>query len=348
MIRTLSYPLSGLFLIALTGTVLFLTFNQFNPDWPSYQSLYESRGGYLAETNRDFLFTAILNLFQSLGVEYWVFRLILDIFFLIFILRLFAGRVFKYDKDLVWYGFVTLAIFTLFFIRSTVIIREGIALCLFLVAVSYLYNRDLSESENSYFRWMTVLFATGSVLVHSGMAALALLLVLAAWIDYTVINVSIYAVGVFLTVVAAFLVLFFLLGNLAVISEWRFGDRELVLPDLGLAQILLWTAYGFVSWWLLQRFWNSRSEGLYNSNTAFYLVILSGPLLVINLLLIVALLFLNFPTVFINSFIRHFHLLVSLLLLFLAFRKERSVVFVLVCFFVLVDQVRAFFVALPV
>jgi len=352
LVRIRFYGL-GILLALSIGSILIASFGPFNPDWVSYLSLYESGGGYLLETQRDLLFTGLIALFQSLGADYVQFRIVIAVFLWIFCLRLYGGKIIRFEKDATYFFSVFLAINAMFFVRSTVIIREGLAMCFFLMGFARLYtsNSDTTSLPGTLAistRLAGSLCALSSMMVHSGLLPMALILILSFWIDLTVVKISYYVLALIIFLSTLAVLLFMIFSNLTGLTEWRFGDRELVNSQFKIEQVILWIAYGLITWWVYLQSRSLEYGKSQSYNLIFTIQILSVPLLISNLLIIVILLGLSFPTLMVNSFIRHYHLLLSMILLFWAFRSERSVVHGLVCVFLLLDQIRSLVAALLV
>src|SRR6185312_10951116 len=117
-------------IMVLFGALLQLSMSKLNPDWFSYQLIYESKGAWLSDQGRDPVFlilTAYLaKLFGPQGYE--ASRIFLAFYFLLFVALLSSGCIFKLNRTKGAYVFLMVALVYLGFTRFTIQIREGLAM----------------------------------------------------------------------------------------------------------------------------------------------------------------------------------------------------------------------------
>lgn len=108
-----------------------------NPDWYSYQIIFEDDGGWLSEQGRDPLFLLVVTISRFFfGPEgYSSFRTAIAIFFILFTVSLYRGYILSHISGTpIWHTFIV-AILVLGGTRFVIQIREGLALCIVLLAL---------------------------------------------------------------------------------------------------------------------------------------------------------------------------------------------------------------------
>lgn len=168
-------------------TLLFLAFTlgnllhfigEANPDWYSYQTLFEEQGAWLAERGRDPTFLGLMEFFALIG-SYEAFRLWVGLYFLIFtfwILNRWARHV---PELSVFATFLSLA--PLLMPKFTVQIREGLAQTVVLAALTLLFEQHRRGPRAGLPLMPLLLLAVAST-IHAATAVLvaAVLIPLAA------------------------------------------------------------------------------------------------------------------------------------------------------------------------
>lgn len=333
--------------LVVLGLMLWASVSPLNPDWFSYQSLYENQGGYLSESGRDPLFIAIMNLWRMLGLDYTGFRVVLACMFGIFAWMLTRGSIIPFALENLGLMTMVVAVLTLLMTRYTVVIREGISVSFLLVGISSLYKRhEEDQGLTAFGRWAAMAWALLASLVHSGVAPIALVLGISAWIRPASYRLAMLLSGILWILVGLFIVVVLAWGNVAEIAYLRFGDRALEAPQNSLGQWALWFAYGGVVVWIARAVYTEYNHDELYPEPIYFLRTVTGPMAMVCILLIYSLLLLGSPTIMINSFVRFLHLILGLGLFAVAVVSPGNRILWLIGLFILMDQVRSIVAAI--
>ncbi len=320
--------------------LIWVSLSPLNPDWFSYQDIFENEGTYLVEQGRDPMFTALVIFFGSLGFSYELFREVLGYFFLSFIiylsLRLSRGDSFSAVLSL----FFSVAAFA--FSRYSIQIREGLALTLVILAILRLDNRARSMGRVRDVI-ACVLMLLGALFTHilSGVFFLA---VFASLVTSGVLRGKRWR---FLIHFGCFVLGLFWLGSLF-LGLWEeffllnLGDRVVEASTIGPAKIFLWFIYGMICFWLRRESVVIRQK---ETPQAFVKTIefLTGPIALVALLSVYTLVLSEAPTLMVGIFSRVVHAIVAINLLLVARSSSKHSTLILISIFLILDQARAIF-----
>lgn len=160
---------------AILVAVVYLGIQFFVPkeiilDWESYGIIYAEDGAWLRDSGLDPLFRLLIAVAKGIGISYDAFRALISILLGVFVYYASerGSRMATPGSALV----VGLAVFSIFLIRGTVTIREGLAATLLLIAV---YNDFFDRSGSAIGSKILVgILYVSAALVHIGLAPLIL------------------------------------------------------------------------------------------------------------------------------------------------------------------------------
>lgn len=355
-------------IIACFGGLLNFSFSNLNPDWLSYQLIYESGGAWLSEQSRDPAFLTLTSLMASfLGANgYETYRVLLAVYFMVFIALLSAGRIFKINLAGGGYLTLMLALMYLGFTRFTIQIREGVAFSIVIFAIA-LFAKDSCIQKRNMHRavrkgnvlprlqvsgaWILLFLAS---LFHASML-FVLLIALAAWwatkrrkarnsmswpSHVRPWRMRFLWVLAFLLAGAAVAQLYFG-GTLKIFAAETAGDRLVDVKALSAMQLGLWCLYGWVCWLVNREVRVGVEQGQLSNMFATFLRVLSGPAVMTTYLSVMLALLLAVTPLVITGYVRLLHMLLALVLLCLAVIGRRGWSMVAVGGFLIADQVRA-------
>lgn len=355
-------------IIACFAGLLQLSLSKLNPDWLSYQLIYESGGAWLSEQSRDPAFLTLTSLMASiLGANgYETYRILLAFYFMVFVALLSAGRILKINPSGGGYVSLLLALVYLGFTRFTIQIREGVAVSIVIFAIALfakysliqkpdlhrsVYNSKMLRTLQISGAW-TFMFLASTL--HMSML-FVLFIALGAWwaterktlhgtssrpIQVRRWRMNLLWVLAFVVAGAAVAQLY-LGGALNSLATETVGDRLVEIKDLNAMQLVLWFLYGGVCWLL---YWEVRvgvTQRQVNGMFATFLRVLSGPALMATYTSIILALLLAVTPLVISSYVRLLHMLLALVLLCLAVIGRRGWSMVAVGGFLIADQLRS-------
>lgn len=355
-------------IMVLFGTLLQLSFTMLNPDWLSYQYIYDSQGGWLNEQGRDpaflLLTSHLSNLFGPQGYE--AYRILLALYFLLFVALLSSGCIFKLNLSKSGYIFLMIALVYLGFTRFTIQIREGLAITLVILSLAHVLKRSygqeqafLRSSGNSRSMGLLHMGGAWSFLIVAGLTHAATLSVLpillaAVWItrqgrtgNHKPLRPVVQTWRLRLLWVAAFFLAglavaqLYLGGPLERAAAEIAGDRLVEVKVLSMAQLGLWGLYGGACWLVFREVRASVKQRQIIGTFASFLQILSGPVIAATYVSIVLALTLAVAPLLVTGYVRLLHMFLALALLCLAVTGRRRWPMLIVGIFLIADQVRS-------
>lgn len=158
--------LSAVIVVAFLVINLIFFFQNNNPDWEGYKSIFED-GAWLKNQGRDLGFTSLGDAIKAIGGSYLDFRIYLCIYFTIFTATILWQWRNKVNKPSYLWTFAGLL--PLLLPRFTVQIREGVALTLILVAYTLLMNEKDRKHPFFFALFPLTLSILAPYLIHSGL-----------------------------------------------------------------------------------------------------------------------------------------------------------------------------------
>lgn len=319
-----------IYIITLIYTIIHLLFLFFiysldlDPDWHSYEAIYNEKGAYLSDQGRDWIFLWVQESFRVLGVDYHQFRIVLNSFFLFF-----CAYTCHRGARLIAHGLLGASIFLmsiclLFVPRVFFEIREALAMCFLVLftlkmALKSQYN---SSPKGLNFRIAGGLYHLIAMGLHFGYVAYTLNLTLCGFLKY--FNWLIRREWIALTASALFTVFLtyeineILESNLLFLYQGAL-DGEYDYTHL---KFLYWMANLVTSLYLFKICTGAHYFG--DSPVDRYFILLS--IFVVNLVVvIIVLMILQASTSTMVLFVRLFNSLISILIFYLVLRGQRSV-----------------------
>lgn len=343
----------NVFIVVLAlGSLLWIGFSEFNPDWQSYQLIYDTGGAWLADQGRDqfFLFLVALanSLFGPSGYE--TFRLALSFYFLLFSAFIAFGKIIPIARSR-WMAIqFPLAIISFALTRFTVQIREGVAVTLILIGFAYVMRADATNNlmKRRMLIWFGLALVGCAVLVHLGTIFIFVGLLLGLFSQHAG---EIKAKRMKLLWAVISIIGFMVLGWIAVgglleqVSSSDLGISERVYftveASLTFSKIILWGGYGLVCVFIAKALKELVSAGQLRGRIAAILVVTSGPITFVALISIYILIIIGAPSFFTGQYVRLLNMLLGINLLFVASASNRVTVIILSSLFLMAYQVRS-------
>lgn len=348
----LSRWLNVLIVVLGLGSLLWLGFSNLNPDWQSYQLIYETSGAWLSDQGRDPLFLLLIALSTSLfgPSSYETFRLILSFYFLLVSTVIAWGKIIPITHSR-WLALqFPLAIISFGITRFTVQIREGLATTLILLGFACIIRSDatINFMRQRILIWIGLALVGCAVLIHLGTIFIFAGLLLAIftqragkikanrmkllWAFVTIIGfifLGWVAVGGLLTQVSS--------TELGISERIRFTDEA----NLTLPKLLLWCGYGLACVFIAKTLRELVLTGQLRGRLAAILVVTSGPLTFVVVISIYFLIIIGSPSYFIGQYVRLLNILLGINLLFVASASNRVAVVIFSSLLLMAYQVRS-------
>lgn len=354
--------------MVLFGALLQLSLSKLNPDWFSYQLIYESHGAWLIEQGRDpaflMLTSYLANLFGPQGYE--AYRILLALYFLLFVALLSSGCIFKLNRTKSGYVFLMIALVYLGFTRFTIQIREGLAMTLVILSLALVLKRSYGQEQpfsrrSGNSRTLGLLrmggawsFLIVAGLIHAATLSVLLILLAAVWVTRKgktsnrdllppraqpwrmrlmwVVAFSLAGLGI---------AQLYLGGSLERIAAETAGDRLAEVKALSVLQLGLWGLYGGACWLVFREVRASVKQRQIIGTFSSFLQILTGPAITATYVSILIALILGVTPLYITSYVRWLHMFLALALLCLAVTGRRKASMLAVGVFLIADQVRS-------
>lgn len=338
--------------VVVLGSLLWIGFSEFNPDWQSYQLIYDTGGAWLADQGRDQFFLFLIELANSLlgPSGYEAFRLALSFYFLFFSTIIAFGKIIPIARSR-WMAIqFPLAIISFGLTRFTVQIREGIAVTLILIGFACVMRADatINLMKRRIFIWLGLVLVGCAVLIHLGTIFIFVGLLLGLFSQHAG---EIKAKRMKLLWAVVSIIGFMVLGWIAVgglleqVSSSGLGISERVYftdeARLTLPKLILWGGYGFVSVVIAKALKELVSTGQLRGRLAATLVVTSGPITFMTLISIYVLIIIGAPNFFTGQYVRLLNILLGINLLFVASASNRVTVIVFCSMFLMSYQVRS-------
>lgn len=345
-------------MIVIFSALLHLSISPLNPDWLSYQIIYQFDGVWLSEQGRDPAFLAFNSLISSvIGPDaYELYRVVLASYFLIFVAVVTFGLIFTIHAR--GWGCVALGLALTFlgFTRFTIQIREGIAVTLIVFGMACFAKaaHRLSPRASNTRAFQRALRSTGgwcflvtAAFIHISAAFLCMIAVAAWWLAHRETGNkfalkrlwTIWAVSIGLAALAVLQLIFG--GALESLISDTAGDRLVEIKPLNALQLVLWSLYGLACWTLSREMRVNIRTGVVSGMYAAFLQILAGPATAVTLGSIVVGLLMSVSPLFITNYVRLLDLFLALSLLSLAAVGERHLRLIFVGIFLMANQIRA-------
>lgn len=333
---------STLFFLA---TYLFLAIYSFgsalNPDWDAYENLYLNNGGYIAEQGRDPAFLFVNEAFNTVGISYYYYRIILDIFFILFSCTIFYLTC-RSHKRIAYKSFLIIPVILLLFVsRSLFQLREGLAVCFI---ISFIFcckrNLDIQDAVPPKSQKILIIFEVIMQLMAT-VFHLGYIIYLITYIKNKLLKISKFNLLLGNRFVIAALLISFLLapltinileGGIDLLGDGRFKEYS----DSSIFKFFFWGIKASIAFYIYKYF--SNQKVLLRSNYGRYLLDLSRILLLITFL-IISLIYNEASTFLLVAFVRLYDSLVAVLLFAFILEKINFLV-PLIAIFLLIDQFR--------
>jgi hypothetical protein len=343
-----------IFALSILALLMWLLVEELNPDWYGYQFIYTDGGAWLSSQGRDPAFILLNRIANTmLGSDgYDKFRIILGIWFLVFTSFLLRGKFIPFQSKLSISLPVIVAVLPLMIPRFTIQIREGLAITIILAALALLMKFEFprqdgySSALRPYCVPASICLAIIAYLTHSGTLIITLALVLAWALSAFTKNskksrqVTILCLALisFLTVcIGAVFLLFTATG--ARVVESSFGWLVDGLTPMTPSKWAYWVLYGLGISTLISKAVRAVDHGFEEVSRMTVLLISLVALPAVYLLTVI-LLASGIPAIVISALSRIINMLLSLLLLIVAFRTPIGIRLVAFSIFLLVDQAR--------
>ncbi|WP_139285313.1 EpsG family protein [Acidovorax soli] len=342
--------------------------SKLNPDWLSYQRIYESGGAWLSEQGRDPAFLT-LNAFLAsvLGANsYETYRVLLALYFMVFMALLSAGRIFKINPAGGGYVSLLLSLVYLGFTRFTIQIREGIAISIVIFVLALFAKHSCSQklgmpwavrkgnvrrALQTSWAWILLILAG---MTHASMLFVLLIALAACWatargkvrsrrlgpIHVRPWRMRLLWVLAFFLAGAAVMQLYLGASLMSVAAE-SVGDRFVNVKALTAVQLGFWCLYGGACWLVYREVRVGVAQRQVTGMFATFLRVLSGPAVMATYASIVLALLLAVTPLFIVSYVRLLHMFLALALLCLAVIGRRGLSMQVIGVFLIADQVRS-------
>lgn len=336
--------------VVVLGSLLWIGFSEFNPDWQSYQLIYDTGGAWLADQGRDQFFLFLIALANSLlgPSGYETFRLALSFYFLFFSTIIAFGKIIPIARSR-WMAIqFPLAIISFGLTRFTVQIREGIAVTLILIGFACVMRADatINLMKRRIFIWLGMLLVGCAVLIHLGTIFIFIGLLLGLFSQHAG-KIKAQRMKLLWAIVST--IGFMVLGWIAVgglleqVSSSDLGINERVYSTdearLTLPKLILWGGYGLVCVVIAKALKELVSTGQLRGRIAATLVVTSGPITFVTLISIYVLIIIGAPSFFTGQYVRLLNILLSINLLFVASASNRVTVVIFSSLFLMSYQV---------
>lgn len=342
---------SVIFVVVLTTFVK----EEFNPDWIGYMKLYED-GAWLADSGRDLGFIALLSFLKLLTrADYNTIRLIISVYFSVFIFFLANGNLLRYGKKHVTFISIFIAIISFSCIRFSIQIREGIAVTFIIYGITILIKEEtlfIGTFTNSFKKKLCTLFLfaiAGSI--HSGTLPFFWLFLLSLLLDYLQ-NKSIklfFKVFVYLRIFAIILAFTFpILYSYFFASNQNFYISELDNSSVKLSfgKFLYWIFEGIIIFFIRSKLLEYLKPFILLNAYTIYIKLLSDVLLIMLYIIIFLFISLQYPGSIVAALSRLLNIAMSLSILILSFNTKNSKLLFILMLFMVMEQIRVVFEAL--
>lgn len=320
----------------------------YNPDWFIYELIFVD-GSHLKDNGRDLGFLAIIAGFKLFSNSYELFRYTLALFFSGFIFQLSNGSILKYSfkKNKLIVSLFFLVAFL--FIRFTIQIREGLAVCFVISALANLLNNDTLTINSSKAFLKTInlkifLYFLIGITIHSGVLTFFLMFLASFFIKENVYRLKsiykkynrtiLYSILVFAIIVA------FLYKGLIGYVYFLQEEEQLISTEVNLAKIGYWVVNGILTIVLVAQLKNYAMI-VKNIQLKIYLILMADFLLPFVFTLTFTSILLSSPGGLVAALGRIYNLALGISLLALCFKtKGNSLFILLLSLFIIVDQAR--------
>ena len=353
---TLNYfqnRLLSVFFVALgLGSLLWLGFSNYNPDWQSYKLIYETSGAWLSDQGRDPLFLLLIALFTSTfgPSSYEAFRLVISFYFLFLSTVIAWGRIIPIAHSR-WMAIqFPLAIISFGITRYTVQIREGLATTLILLGFTCIMRSDANSNpmKRQILIWLGFTLVGCAVLIHLGTIFIFAGLLLAIFTQRAgKIKASRMKYIWAIVSIIGFLFLGWVAvgGLLALVNSSELGISERIYfadeASLTLSKLLLWVGYGLVCVLIAKTIKGLVLAGKVRGRLGAVLVVISGPLTFVVIISIYILIIIGSPSYFVGQYTRLLNILLGINLIFVASVSNRVALIVFCSLFLMTYQVRS-------
>jgi hypothetical protein len=359
-LKITTYQLYQLLIAVLLFVVLAIVTSvikgNYNPDWQGYYNIF-SNGAWLSDEKRDPAFLWLVDLSRALfGNNYLAFRALIRAYFLVYIFLLGLGCMLKPLNHQVNFFAIFFALLSFILIRFTIQIREGLAISVFIMLLSRLYNsKEYTDNGmtntilNGMLGCLVLLFAS---MLHGGLYIY--LIVFAMAFVFTIIKkysvnqynqlyfslfyLCLLFVGVFPFVFSNFF------DPNQLLSTERFDLEE--VSKLTAGKIAYWAVYSCLILLLRKKVVSSKHCLNNYELGAVFLDLIAGILMLVLLLFVLVGIFFKLPSSVVTVFIRLLNLNCGILLILLSFNKKDTIFIILFSIFILTDQVRTVIEAL--
>ena len=354
-------------IMLLFGALLHFSLSELNPDWFSYQVIYESDGAWLSERGRDPAFLVLIamfaNFFGSDGYE--AFRIFFAFYFLLFLALLSSGCIFKLNLTKNGCVFLMIALVFLGCTRFTIQIREGLAITLIVFSMALIHKRScvpeqfhLRKSKRRLGEWLCIAGEFSllilAALIHAGTLPVLPIYLGALWAAGQGETERAQAWRLRLLWVFTFSIAGLSIGQLHLggamerIATETAGNRLMEAKALSVQQLGLWVLYGAACWLVFRAIRSSVKQQQIIGTFASFMQILAGPVITAAYVSILLALMLGISPLFVATYVRWLHLFLALALLGLAVTDRCTWLMKLVGVFLIVDQLRSILDAISI
>ena len=230
--------------VALLGFIainLLYFVGELNADWAAYEYLFNVGGGWLSDQGRDKSFLGLMAAAKALG-DYEHVRLVIAIYFCAFAVLFFRHwRRHLTNKTYLW-AFVGLL--PMLVPKFTVVVREGLAATLVLVAFTVLFEREV-RYRGFKALWPSCVLLAAAASIHSGTIVFLVALLVPVVVSHlTMASTPNRAVrnATVLTVVGISIFLYFADWDqlLRIAAESLLGDMPAEESDIDTSKSLYW------------------------------------------------------------------------------------------------------------
>ena len=311
------------------------------PDWFAYEQIFEN-GAWLEAGGRDLGFLLVIKWFKFFfGENYFLFRLLLNIFFSLTLVY-FTTRQFNFNKKEYRFNAIgLLVIFPFIFIRFTVQIREAVADILIMVGLNYLFTyggkKGLKLVANLTLVFIIFLIA---FTIHSGVFFFIFFFLFFLILNYynKLLNfLSNKYVASFLYTVLFIFLFYYLSGQKD--SYYTGGDVE---RPLTISKFLFWLLWGGIIYIIVH--WNNSwvvNEIRNQEFTLIFFTFIFNRLILLIYALAIVVLITQISNAVLSAIARIINLIVCINIIIISkFIQKQKFLFVLVSIFLVIDQLR--------
>lgn len=339
--------LSALIFIVFIIFNLVYFFDNKNPDWEGYKSIFID-GAWLKSQGRDVGFTFLGDIVKEAGGTYTDFRIFLSTYFTVFTI----GLLWIWSKEIIKpsYFLSYIGLFPLLLPRFTVQVREGIAITLVLGAYTLLMQKKNKYSATYYSISSLILSIAATYFFHSGLILLPIIIIFSILTTNIERKLNIH----YGSIQNKINLLSIPIGIGIILSEELALKINLIAPELyegfiqietefGTEKIFFWTLKTLILIFFIktstetirENAWPPVFENIISFSTSFVLPIIQ--------ILILYIIFTSSSALIASSIMRLYNTIFFITLATVSLKSKKTLTIAIIATFQLIDQYRVIF-----